>query len=244
MSPLVRRALIALVAVLALAAFGLGAIWSVKVGWQRRPDPARFPVRGIDVSHHQGEIDWAAVRAEGWRFAWLKATEGGDWTDTRFAENRAGAEAVGLPWGAYHFYTFCRAPEEQAAHFLATTGAGGALPPAVDVETGGNCSRRLEPSALRADVARFSELVTAATGRPVLAYVVERQAERLFGPEGPPNQHLWVRNIHTEPSPIGGQPCTIWQHHARGWVAGIKGFTDMNVYCGDEVSFEAWLRRG
>lgn len=173
-------------------------------------------MRGIDVSHHQGDIDWAAVRAEGWRFAWIKATEGGDWTDPRFERNRVGAEAAGIAWGAYHFYTFCRAPEEQAAHFLATVGPKAALPHAVDVEGGGNCSRQLTPQRLRADVHTFSELVGQATGRRVVAYVIEGQVERLFGGDGPMNRDLWVRNLTSEPAVVGGRPWTVWQYHARG----------------------------
>ena len=41
--------------------------------WFNMPSRARFPVRGIDVSHHQGTIDWAAVASAGYRFAWIKA---------------------------------------------------------------------------------------------------------------------------------------------------------------------------
>ena len=60
-----------------------GGAW--RSGWVQlnRPDPAQFPVRGIDVSHHQGEIDWAKVAGAGVRFAYLKATEGRDLRDPR-----------------------------------------------------------------------------------------------------------------------------------------------------------------
>ena len=42
---------------------------------------------GIDVSAHQGEVDWEAVASDGIGFAYLKATEGGDFVDRRFADN-------------------------------------------------------------------------------------------------------------------------------------------------------------
>jgi len=41
------------------------------------PDHARYPIRGIDVSQHQGTIDWQLVASDGVQFAVIKATEGG-----------------------------------------------------------------------------------------------------------------------------------------------------------------------
>jgi Glycosyl hydrolases family 25 len=66
------------IAVAGLAAVGLARGW-----WRmNHPDPSRFPVWGVDVSRHQGEIDWASVAREPRiAFAYLKATEGGDWID-------------------------------------------------------------------------------------------------------------------------------------------------------------------
>ena len=45
------------------------------------PDRSKYPVRGIDVSHHQGSIDWQRVAADDVSFAIIKATEGGDYVD-------------------------------------------------------------------------------------------------------------------------------------------------------------------
>src|ERR687883_942901 len=61
------------------------------------------PIQGIDVSRHQGRIDWASVSAAGTQFAFIKATEGGDHMDERFLENWQGAKAAGIPRAAYHF---------------------------------------------------------------------------------------------------------------------------------------------
>ena len=65
-------------------------------------DPVRF--RGIDVSHYQGDVDWAAVRAAGYTFAFTKATEGTDEVDPMFAANWAGIDSAGMTRGAYHFF--------------------------------------------------------------------------------------------------------------------------------------------
>ncbi|MCC2096979.1 MAG: glycosyl hydrolase family 25, partial [Hyphomicrobiales bacterium] len=69
----------------------------------QRAHPNHFPIHGIDVSKYQGDIDWNAVRASGVKFAWIKATEGGDHADERFLQNWNAAKAAGVPRGAYHF---------------------------------------------------------------------------------------------------------------------------------------------
>ncbi|MGD9657375.1 MAG: GH25 family lysozyme, partial [Methylocystis sp.] len=71
---------------------------------------AEFAVHGIDVSKNQGNIDWEQVRDAGVSFAIIKATEGGDRTDSKFAYNWAAAKAAGVPRGAYHFVYWCRQP--------------------------------------------------------------------------------------------------------------------------------------
>ena len=79
-------------------------------------EPARllYDVHGIDVSHHQGKIDWPAVAVDGVGFAFIKATEGGDFVDPRFAENWKASAKAGIPRGAYHFFTQCRPATVQA----------------------------------------------------------------------------------------------------------------------------------
>ena len=103
------------------------------------PDRTSYPVRGIDVSHHQKEIDWRKVARDDVAFAFIKATEGGDHRDTRFARNWREAQAAGVKVGAYHFFTFCRSGLDQARNFLGALGPEtGTLPAALDLEFGGN----------------------------------------------------------------------------------------------------------
>ena len=67
------------------------------------PAPPPGAVPGIDVSHHQGVIDWSQVAGSGQRFAIAKATEGRTFVDPNYAFNKTGAEMSGLVFGAYHF---------------------------------------------------------------------------------------------------------------------------------------------
>jgi lysozyme len=73
---------------------------------------------GLDVSNHQGAIDWERVAGDDIDFVYIKATEGGDFVDSRFEDNWRGAGAAGLDRGAYHFFTLCRTGADQARNFL------------------------------------------------------------------------------------------------------------------------------
>lgn len=222
----------------------LGFALAVERGWIALQDPsvARYPIRGLDVSHHQGRIDWPTVALDPQiRFVWIKATEGGDFTDPRFAENWQGARDAGLAVGAYHYFTLCRPGRDQAAQFLATVPVvPDALPPALDLEHEGNCSGRPATTALRVEIDTFLDTVEAAVGkRPVVYTTREFHEQHLIGALH--DHPLWIRDVLRAPGPIDGRPWTVWQHLSRGRVDGIDGFVDRNVFAGDEAAFSAFV---
>ena len=65
------------------------------------PSRLRYPVRGVDVSHYQGDIDWSVFERQGIEFAYIKATEGSGMVDDRFWENWDKAREAGIKAGAY-----------------------------------------------------------------------------------------------------------------------------------------------
>lgn len=191
---------------------------------------------GIDVSHHQGPIDWRRVaQNREVRFAYLKATEGGDFSDRRFAENLLGARRAGLRVGAYHFFTFCTDATKQAEHFLQTVKASAdMLPPALDVEFGGNCRSVRDRVAIRKGVFEWLRIVEAGTGQRPVLYLTPEAFEAYFeasdfdsiSDTGP---LLWYRSILREPQLPYAAQWTFWQYHARGHVDGIDGPVDLNA---------------
>ena len=210
-------------------------------GWrwfrEYRPDPARYPLRGIDVSHHQGRIDWPRVAADDVAFAYLKATEGGDYRDDAFARNWDAARAAGLAVGAYHFFTFCRPGAEQADNVLATVpAAADALPLVVDLEFGGNCGRVPAPTDLRGELDAFLARVEPARGRRVVFYVTAEFLDA-YGAALPPRA-LWRRSLLREPEPLARW--VLWQYHNRGRVDGIDGPVDLDVFFAGPEAFAAW----
>ncbi len=145
---------------------------------------------------------------------YIKATEGGDFVDPSFVRNWEQSRKTGLLRGAYHFYTFCRAGAEQAQNFVQTVPIEpNTLPPVVDLEFGGNCSKRPYSSELIPEVQIFLNVVEKHTGQ-LATY------------------SLWVRDIVREPALFNGRPWLFWQFSNRGKVPGIQGRVDLNVFKG------------
>lgn len=206
------------------------------------PDEKEFPVRGIDVSHHQGKIDWKKLATQNIRFAYIKATEGEDFLDEDFKQNWNAAKDAGIVPGAYHYFTLCKTGYEQANNFLTRIGlpSSSSLPPAVDLEFGGNCKARPTPEAFRKELKVFIDLVEQAWGCRVVLYStsdfypVYLENDFLQNP-------LWMRNLYWQPDESSYRKWQFWQYANRGKLEGIKGFVDLNVSRGDQAQFKKLL---
>ena len=223
-----RRArwLVAAGAALTVIAGGALVLWQYAPRWH--PSDRNWPSQGIDVSHHQGRIDWSRLPAQGVDFAFIKATEGGDHRDTRFAENWQGARAAGIRRGAYHFFTLCRPGADQAANFIATVPAEpDALPPAVDLEYMGNCDGRLSVDGFHRELAIFLARVEAHYGQRAILYLTE-EFDTAFQVSARVDRPLWLRSLLFEPR-FGARPWRYWQVSNLRRLDGISGPVDWNV---------------
>lgn len=225
----------------ALVAAALAGGYSHYLGYE--PATERFPVRGIDISHHQGAIDWSAIRQARVRFVYMKATEGGDHVDTRFAENWRAAGRAGIARGAYHFFTLCRPGTAQAHNFMRVAPKDAeAMPPAVDLEFGGNCKARPAKAAFLKELDAFLRAVEGHYGKKPILYVTRRFHDRYL--TGALADHgFWIRSIYFRPD-LPGRPWLFWQFHDRGARDGITGRVDLNVFNGDWAAFERWRKSG
>ena len=88
--------------------------------WFNNPSNKDYPIRGVDVSHYQGDIDWAALSSQDIEFAFIKATEGSSYVDEYFDYNFKQAQASGIDAGAYHFFSYDSAGLTQAENFIRT----------------------------------------------------------------------------------------------------------------------------
>lgn len=197
------------------------------------PNVGAYQVRGIDISHYEGAIDWSKVKTDGLSFVYIKATEGGDSVDDTFAANWAGAESAGLARGAYHFYNFCKTGAEQAANFIKTVPVtDGALPATIDLEQSEDCKTMPDKTAFRKDLADFVAKVQAAYGHVPVLYVNYAIYDEYFKGEND-SYKLWIADVsHEAPSMPDGSSWTMWQYGWHGTVAGISSEVDLDVFNG------------
>ena len=186
--------------------------------------------QGIDISAHQGRIDWDALARADVRFAYIKASEGAAFVDPRFAANWRDAARAGIRRGAYHRFTLCRSAAAQAANFTRTVPrAGDALPPAVDVENFQDCASR----AAVAQIEDFLNAVQAHYGARPILYVTRQfhdAHERDF-----PRERFWIRSLYAPPAFRRGD-WVIWQHHNGARRPGIEAPVDLDAFRGDEAA--------
>jgi lysozyme len=192
-----------------------------------RPDLRQGERYGIDVSHHQGRIEWDRVAQDDISFAYIKATEGRDFVDGRFAENWNGAEAAGLQRGAYHFFTLCTGGVQQAKNFLrAAPKDRNALPPAVDLELAGNCRARPSRASVKGELLAFLTLVERESGRTVVLYVGD-DFEGRYPVRESLGRPLWHRRFLRRPDVDGW---IIWQVQGFAEVDGVRGRVDLDIF--------------
>jgi lysozyme len=209
------------------------------------PQPADYQIHGVDVSKYQGDINWDSVRASGVQFAWIKATEGGDRLDEKFAQNWAGAKAAGIPRGAYHFAYWCRPAEEQATWFKANVpNDPDALPPVLDVEWNGQsktCPKRLPRDVAIAQMKIILAAMEDAYGKkPVIYTSIDFHRDVMQGEFN--DYSIWVRSVKCNPAlKYGARRWRFWQHTAEGHVAGIRGNVDRNAFNGTAAEWRTWL---
>ncbi|MFI9045663.1 lysozyme [Streptomyces sp. NPDC053427] len=202
------------------------------------PRATRPNVSGVDVSSHNGNVGWSALREAGVKFAYVKATEGTSYRNPFFLQQYKGAYDARLIHGAYHFAL----PDHstgaaQANYFAAHGGAwskdGKTLPGALDMEYnpyGSTCYGKSHPEMV-SWIADFVKAYRAKTGRDAVIYTSTNWWKRCtgnsaqFGNSNP----LWIPRYGGSVGalPAGWKFHSIWQHTSSG-----PGIGDRNRFNG------------
>ena len=197
--------------------------------------PKGYTVRGIDVSHHQGPIDWELLRNEATlnelplAFAFIKATEGSDIVDSRFRQNFAEARKYGIMRGAYHFYRTTTPAKRQAQHFISHVELlPGDLPPVLDVEV---APQGISAEAFRQGILEWLARVEQHYGvRPILYTYYSFRQQYLNDPVFDLYPY-WIAHYHVDSVRYKGA-WAFWQHADNGQLPGIKEKVDLNIFNG------------
>ena len=235
---------LALVAALSGCSSGVGPLDALG---SDLPRPSDYPIHGIDVSKFQGDIDWNAVANSGVKFAWIKATEGGDRADERFQANWSGAKAAGVPRGAYHFVYWCRPPMEEMAFFEQNAPVeDDALPPVLDVEatpTSKTCHRHLTQEDAIAEMKVMLDEMERHYGKRPIIYTTVDFYQAILADGAFMDYPIWVRSVKYRPAvKYGPRPWHFWQYQSDGSVAGIQAHVDRDAFFGTRSQWEAFLR--
>ena len=193
---------------------------------------------GVDVSSHQGYIDWEAVASDDIQFAMLRigyrgSTEGGIRADELFETNLKGAQNAGLKVGVYFFSQAITVEEarEEANFVLQQLREAGIteleLPVAFDLEPSPDYSGRadnLSPAETNAIARAFCTTIQEA-GYRVIVYGNKVDLNRfdLVSLDEP----IWLAQYVDQPDVNFN--FLIWQYTSTGQVDGITGSVDLNL---------------
>lgn len=203
--------------------------WHVYVTTPPYVDPEKFPVRGFDISAHNGYANLQAAADAGYRFVFIKATEGTDFHDENFVLNYNKARHAGLKTGAYHFFRFDSDGIEQAKNFLKVVGPRPLeLGLAIDIEDTGN-ARGVPLDSIRERLQRMVEYLNMRGHR--VTFYSNRSGYEKYLMEDFPGFPLWVCQF-TDNS--GNTDWTYWQYDHHGHIPGIRGEVDLNAYFSPE----------
>ena len=181
---------------------------------------------GIDVSHHNGNINWNLLRSKkDLIFVYIKATEGATHVDKNYFKNVEGASAAGYLIGSYHFFRMTSSTHLQFENFRKTVNSVGKqdLIPMVDVET----ADQHPIYELQDSLKLFIQLIKDHYGVYPMIYGTNRSYNEYCGSYF--NKfHLYIGR-YGEKAPIirGAGTYTIWQYSEKGHLPGIPKPVDL-----------------
>lgn len=195
----------------------------------------------VDLSHHNGVVDWDRLAAQRPACVFLKATER-QWTDPAFERNRQAAAARGLLWVPY---VFLRPDDDEGAmRHLRDLVADPTVPVALDWESGGVASAVVEDwiAALEADGGR-TPLAYYGLFPPATASEAIARCPRWF-PQYPGSATAASRLPMWDGVGVPDwRKCwLVWQWSQKGAVAGVAGSVDLNRLAISAERFAAWYR--
>lgn len=213
--------------------------------------------QGIDVSHYQGKIDWAKVKADDISFAFLKASQGQTFRDSMFITNAAGARRAGVLVGAYHYMDAAStdAAKKEAANFAAAIAEAGGieafqLPPAMDYE---EIQDGMSTSDVHAVAMAFLTEIERLTGVRPIIYTYIGFASNFDASFS--SYDVWMARYSTSPPAdtlawkrwtfLQYSDGTVGDERPGGGrkVAGIDGPVDLNEYDGTLEELEDAYRQ-
>lgn len=209
------------------------------------PEPVHHEgfVKGLDVSDWDKDSDWHQIAAQGFKFAFIKATEGVGFLNPEFGKDFDNARLAGILRGGYHFFHPNLDARTQANHFLNRLGGLHAndLPPVLDLEV----MDKVQPAQVLIGVLIFLKRVEEVTHKKPILYTTPDILFQLGHPKELADYPLWIAGPgdKTAPLPEPFTRWTFWQTSFEGKVEGVHGKADLNVFNGTLEDLQAFSVR-
>lgn len=206
--------------------------------------PHGYQVHGIDISHYQGEVDWKMLKQtrQGQfpiNFVFMKATEGGDFSDDKFVANFDSARAHGFVRGAYHFYNPKTDAHKQADFFIQSVKLEpGDLPPVLDIEKKGRDLKKLQQ-----DLKVWLRKVESHYGVKPIIYASYKFKTRYLNDSVFNTYPYWIAHYYVDSVQYQGE-WKFWQHTDVGTLPGIDEKVDLNIFNGSLLDLQKLLLPG
>ena len=203
--------------------------------------PAGYSMHGIDVSHYQGDINWKMLEQTRQgkfpvQFIFMKATEGGDFSDDKFVANFDSAKAHGFVRGAYHFYNPKTDANKQADFFIRSVKLEpGDLPPVLDIE-----KKSKDVKKLQQDLKIWLRKIESHYGVKPIIYASYRFKTKYLNDSIFDTYPYWIAHYYVDSVRYQGE-WKFWQHTDVGTLPGIDEKVDLNVFNGTSADLQKML---
>ncbi len=205
-----------------LTMFIIGCVTGGIIAYSLSPRP-RVTLKGyhgIDVSNHQGKIDWIQVANDkNIQFVYIKATEGATYVDKSYSRNITEARKHGFKVGSYHYLRNTSIIKEQFINFKNVAAKESQdLIPMVDVE------EHVDKDSIKL----FCQLIESHYGKKPAIYGTNRSYNSFCAPDFNDYVLMIGRYGKKEPIIIGFGHYDIWQYSAKGSIPGIPKKVDLD----------------
>lgn len=189
---------------------------------------------GIDVSRHNGSIDWNAVKASGVDYVIIRCGYRGSSTgvlieDQNFRTNIKGATAAGLKVGVYVFSQAVDEVEAVKEASLAVSLVKGynlTYPIFIDTESSGGRADKIDKATRTAVVNAFCQTVASAGYKPGI-YASKTWFEDKLNMGAVGSCRIWLAQYSAAPT-YTGRKYDMWQYSSKGKISGISTNVDLN----------------
>ena len=205
-------------------------------------------LKGIDLSHHQGKINWTKEDSKIFSFAFIKSTEGCNFKDKLFHYNFHNLRKNGIYVGAYHVYRFNKGGKEQAKNFISVVpNYKNNLPPAVDLHFISEVKSDQKIKTIN-ELRVFLNMLYKHYGKKPVLYISHKDYNKYI--LGHFKNEVWVYHytLKTEPKKLGNKKFKFWQYgviskKSNKYKKYTKDFSiDVNYFNGTLKDLKSYIK--